>query len=295
LTQRLRWGVLGAADIADHALLPALRASRNGEVLALASRDPRRASAMAARHQVPRVHPTYDDLLRDPDVEAVYLPLPNSLHREWTLRALEAGKHVLCEKPLATSGAEAAEMGAAARGTGRLLMEAAMYRFQPRMVELASALRGRVRYLHASFAFPIDAPDNYRMRPDMGGGALLDVGFYVVDLARWLLGEPERVAAVSHQDVVDLSWSIALSFPGGRQAGLLASFEAAEYQELAAVTSERVVHVDRPFGRPGDLQCYRLMVEAFAEAALTGAPVPLPLESSIATAALLDRVRAAVA
>jgi predicted dehydrogenase len=293
LTDRLRWGVLGAADIADRALLPALRASRNGRVLALASRDPQRAIAMAGRHQVARIHRTYDELLRDADVDAVYLPLPNSLHREWTLRALAAGKHVLCEKPLATTCAEAAEMAAAAHRAGRVLMEGAMYRFQPRMVALAAALRGRVRYLHASFAFTIDAPDNYRMRPETGGGALLDVGFYVADLARWLLGEPDRVAAVRHKDRVDMSWSVALSFPGGRQASLFASFDAPEYQELVAVTGDRVVHVDRPFGRPGDLDSYRLMVEAFAEAALSGAPAPLPVESSVATAAVLDRIRAA--
>jgi predicted dehydrogenase len=294
MTDLLRWGVLGAADIADHALLPALRASRNGRVVALASRDPRRAAAMAARHEVARVHRTYAELLQDAEVDAIYVPLPNSLHREWTLNALAAGKHVLCEKPLAINAAEATEMAAAARAAGRQLMEAAMYRFQPRMTELVAALRGRVGYLHATFAFTIDAPDNYRMRPDMGGGALLDVGFYVVDLARWLLGEPDRVAAVRHEHEVDMSWSVALGFPDGGQATLYASFEAPEYQELVAVTDERVVHVERPFfGPEGGPDPYQLMAEAFADAVLSGSPAPLPLESSIATAGVLDRAREA--
>jgi D-xylose 1-dehydrogenase (NADP+, D-xylono-1,5-lactone-forming) len=294
MTEQLRWGVLGAAAIADQALLPALGASRNGQVLALASRDPQRAAAMAARHQVARVHRTYDDLLHDTDVDAVYVPLANSLHREWTLRALAAGKHVLCEKPLGMNSAEATEMAAAARAADRLLMEAAMYRFQPRMIELAEALRGQVRYLHASFSFAIDAPDNYRMRPEMGGGALLDIGFYVVDLARWLLGEPDRVAVVRHEQRVDMSWSIGLGFPDDGQASLFASFETPEYQELVAVTRERVVHLERPFfGSPGDPNSYQLMAEAFAEAALSGAPAPLPPENSIATAKVLDRIREA--
>jgi xylose dehydrogenase (NAD/NADP) len=295
LSDVLRWGVLGAASIADQALLPALRASRNGELLAIASRDRERATALAARHGVARVYGTYDELLEDAEVDAVYVPLPNHLHREWALRALAAGKHVLCEKPLAMNSAEATEMAAAARAAGRLLMEAAMYRFQPRMVELAEVLRGHVRYLHASFAFPIDAPDNYRMRPEMGGGALLDIGFYVVDLARWLLGEPDRVAAVRRQDRVDMSWTVALGFPDGRQASLFASFETPEYQDLVAVTAERLVRIDRPFfgplGDPDDP--YRLMAEAFADAALSGALAPLSLENSIATASVLDRVREA--
>jgi predicted dehydrogenase len=291
----VRWGVLGAASIADKALLPALRASRNGELLAIASRDRERAAALAARHGVARVHGSYDELLQDAEVDAVYVPLPNHLHRDWTLRALAAGKHVLCEKPLAMNSAQATEMAAAARAAGRLLMEAAMYRFQPRMAELAEALRGHVRYLHASFAFPIDAPGNYRMRPEMGGGALLDIGFYVVDLARWLLGEPDHVAAVRHQEQVDMSWSVALEFPEGRLASLFASFETPEYQDLLALTPERVVRLDRPFfgpeGDPNDP--YRLMAEAFADAVLEGAPAPLPLENSIATARVLDRVREA--
>jgi predicted dehydrogenase len=294
LTGVLRWGVLGAADIADRMLLPAIKASANGEVLALASRDPGRGAAMAARHEVPRVYRSYEDLLADPEVQAVYVPLPNSLHRDWTLRALAAGRHVLCEKPLAMNAEEASEMAQAAERAGRVLMEAAMYRFHEPMRELVEDVRGRVRYLNASFAFPIDAPANYRMEARLGGGALLDVGFYVADLARWLMGEPERVRAVRHDAAVDMSWSVALGFPDGGQAGLFASFETAEYQELVAVTGDRVIRVEWPFLRPHDAdEPYRLMVEAFAAAALSGRPSPLPPESSIATARLLDRIRAA--
>src|SRR5262249_41324878 len=161
------------------------------------SRDPDRAREMAARHDVPRVHEDYAALLADPDVDAVYLPLPNSLHLPWTLRALAAGKHVLCEKPLALNETEAREMADAARAAGRRLMEAAMCRFQPRMRELVASFAGQeIRRVSASFSFQIQDLANYRLRPEFGGGALLDVGFYTADIARWLLGEPERVEAV---------------------------------------------------------------------------------------------------
>jgi predicted dehydrogenase len=270
-----------------------MRAADGSEVLAIASREPERARQVAARHGVPRVHAGYAQLLADPDVDAVYLPLPNSLHLEWTLRALEAGKHVLCEKPLALNAAEGEEMAAAARSSGRLLMEAAMYRFYPPTRELVGSLaRSDLRYVFTSFGFTLTARDNYRLRPELGGGALLDVGFYVADLARWLLGEPERVEAVVHGDDVDLSCSALLGFPGGAQAALYASFETPEFQELVAVCADRVVRLERPFSAWGDPHDpYQLMVEAFSAAALSGAPAPLPVESSIANLRLLDRIR----
>jgi D-xylose 1-dehydrogenase (NADP+, D-xylono-1,5-lactone-forming) len=288
----LRWGVLGAAWIADRALLPALRDADGSELLAIAARDPARARGLAARHGVPRVHADYAAVLADPDVDAVYVPLPNSLHLPWTQRALAAGKHVLCEKPLALNATEAREMADSARSAGRLLMEAAMYRFQPRMCALAASLAGAdIRHVGASFAFPIAAGDNYRLRPELGGGALLDVGFYVADVARWLLGEPDRVEGVVRSDAVDMSCTAVLGFPGGAHAALFASFEAAEHQELVVVCADRVVRLERPFTPPGPDDQYRLMVEAFCEAARTGAPAPLPLESSIANMTLLDRIR----
>jgi predicted dehydrogenase len=289
----VRWGVLGAAWIADRALLPALRDADGSELLAIAARDPARARELAARHGVPRVHPDYAAVLGDPDVDAVYVPLPNSLHLPWTQRALAAGKHVLCEKPLALNATEAREMADSARSAGRMLMEAAMYRFQPRMRALAASLAGAdVRHVAASFAFPIAASDNYRLRPELGGGALLDVGFYVADVARWLLGEPERVESVVRGGAVDMSCSALLGFPGGAQAALYASFEAAEHQELVVACADRVVRLERPFTPPpGPDDQYRLMIEAFCRSARTGVPAPLPLESSIATMTLLDRIR----
>ncbi len=300
MSRGVRWGILGTAWVADRALLPALRAARGAEPLAVASRTPARARAMAARHGVPRVHAGYEDLLADPEVDAVYLPLPNSLHREWTLRALEAGKHVLCEKPLALDAAEAREMAAAARGHDRLLMEAVMYRFHPAMGELVASLAGtRLRFLQAAFGFRLDAaavPGNYRLRPELGGGALLDVGCYLVDLARWLLGEPAEVDAVWHRGPsgVDLSCTAVLGFSDGAQAALHASLECAEHQELVAVHGGGVVRRDRPFTAWRDPHDpYQLMVEAFSAAVLDGGPPPLPLESSIATLEVLDRIRAA--
>ena len=293
----LRWGVLGAADIADRALIPALQAASGNRLLAIAARDQGRAAAMARRHGIERVHRGYAELLADPELDAVYLPLANHLHREWTLRALEAGKHVLCEKPLALDRTQGEEMATAAAASGRLLMEAVMYRFHPRIRELVASLESApIRHLSASFGFPIASPENYRLQAQMGGGALLDTGFYVADVARWLLGEPERVEAIMHGRGVDMSCSALLGFAGGSQASLYCSFESAEYQELVVVCQDRVVRLERPFSAWRDpYDPYQIMVEEFAEAARSGASAPVPLESSLANLALLDRIRAAAA
>jgi D-xylose 1-dehydrogenase (NADP+, D-xylono-1,5-lactone-forming) len=174
-------------------------------------------------------------------------------------------------------------------------MEAAMYRFHPRMRALvASFAQEQIRHVYASFGFTIHTAGNYRLQPELGGGALLDVGFYVADVARWMLGEPERVEAVMRMDRVDVSCSALLGFPDGAQASLFCSFESPEVQDLIVVSSERVIEVQRPFSAwrdPDDP--YRLMVEEFSEAIRIGAPAPLPVESSIDNLRLLDRIRAA--
>ena len=186
---KLRWGVLSTANIGRVAVNPALQASSNGELLAVASRDPGQAARLRPKWGIPRHHHGYEALLDDPDIDAVYIPLPNCLHREWTIRAAEKEKHVLCEKPLALTAAECREMHAAAEANGVKLMEAFMYRFHPRDREGARAGRGgarwvRLRVIRSAFTFRLTRPDNIRLQPDLGGGALMDVGCYCVNLSR---------------------------------------------------------------------------------------------------------------
>ena len=288
---RLRFGVIGAAWIADRAVLPALRAAHNADAVAIASRSPNRAAAMAKRHDVAQVHPTYDALLEDETVDAVYIALVNSLHLPWTLRALEAGKHVLCEKPLGVDASEVRQMARAASSFGLTLMEAFMYRFHPRMRALRESA-DYVRFLNASFGFALHDRGNPRLRVELGGGALLDVGCYTLDAARWFCGEPDAVSAVARVGAVDISVAAALHFPGGAEATVWASLDSPEHQELVLVTGDKIVRIEQPFTAwhdPDDP--YQLMVEAFSQSVLDGAPAPLSLDDSTATARLMDRVR----
>jgi xylose dehydrogenase (NAD/NADP) len=287
------WGVLGAARIAGGAVLPAIAASSNGRVVAIASRDPERAKQMADGFDGARAAASYDALLADPEIDAVYIPLVNSDHKPWTLRALEAGKHVLCEKPLAMNAAEAEDMAAAAKRSGKHLMEAAMYRFHPRTRAFVDALADPI-YVQASFGFTLKNKTDYRLQSAMGGGALLDVGFYVVSVARWILGEPTEVLARSRlRDGTDLTTTALLHFAGGQTAAVWASFESAEDQEVTVVTREGAYRLGRPFNWPDEVDQYQLMVESFAESILDDRPVAIPLSESIANMKVLDRIREA--
>src|SRR2546421_349875 len=184
---RLRWGILGCARITRRGLIPGLRASSRGTLQALASRDPATALAWADEFQVPRAHASYQELIDDPEVEAVYIPLPNELHKTWVQAAADAGKHVLCEKPLALDAAEARAMVAHCQARGVVLMEAFMWRHQPRTASLrrlvAEGAIGTLRLVRSSFSFPIDSGD-WRLDPARGGGALWDVGWYRGGTAR---------------------------------------------------------------------------------------------------------------
>jgi len=292
--------VLGAAWIAGRAVLPAIAASRNGRLVSIASRDPERARALASINGIPRVAIDYDEVLADPEVEAVYIPLVNSLHREWTERSLAAGKHVLCEKPLGLNAEEATAMADASRRSGRLLMEAFMYRFHPRMRAFVEGLTADAKPLHvqASFGFPLGDPSNYRLQHELGGGALLDVGCYTVSVARWLLGEPDTVLARARFDQrtgVDMSVSSLLHFAGGGTASLWCSFESAEEQGVTAVTAKGTYALDRPFTAWQDPHDpYRLMVESFADSVRDGTEPEVSLEESIANMRVLDRIREAM-
>jgi D-xylose 1-dehydrogenase (NADP+, D-xylono-1,5-lactone-forming) len=281
--------VLGAAGIADSDVMPAISASSNGRLVAVASRDPERARAIASRHSVPVVSPTYEALLQESDVDAVYIPLHHSAHKEWALRAAAAGKHVLCEKPLGMNAAEAEEMGAGAERAGVLLMEAFMYRFHPRPRDFVAGLRDAM-YVNATFGFTLQDPANFRLRRELGGGALLDVGCYTVSVARWILGEPVGVAASAHRegvDGVDMTVSAWLQFAGGATASVWASFEGPEEQELTVVTKGGRERLERPFSSM-EPNPYQLMVESFGASVLGGHPVALPVSDSVANMKVLD-------
>src|SRR6266852_5173465 len=196
------WGILGPGFVATRAVMPAMQQIPDAHLLAVASRSAERAKLTAARFGIERAYDDYQTLLNDPDVEAVYIALPNHLHGVWTMRAAEAGKHVLCEKPLASNAAECDEMIASCRRAKVLLMEAVMYRFHPRMVRLKQMVStgelGEIRLLRSAFCFPFDfgRRDDFRVHAELGGGAVLDVGSYCVNAARWLVGgEPRRVRA----------------------------------------------------------------------------------------------------
>ena len=235
-----------------------------------------------------RVSATYEALLQDPEVEAVYIPLVNSQHMEWTLRALASGKHVLCEKPLGMNAGEAQEMGAEAEKAGLLLMEAFMYRFHPRPNAFIQGL-SKPMYVQASFGFTVKDPENVRMKKVLGGGALLDVGCYAVSVSRWILGEPDRVTAWAEGGEVDMTVSALLHFPGGASAAVWASFESPEVQELTVVTKEGKQRLERPFSTM-EPDPYRLMVESFGDSVLQGRPAALPVSESVANMKVLDRI-----
>ncbi len=194
----VKWGIISTARI-NRLFLAGAREARDVELLAVASRDQARAEHYAREHGFPRAYGSYDALLADPDVDAVYIPLPNSQHVEWSVRALESGKHVLCEKPLSRRPQDAERAFDVAEREGRLLMEAFMYRHNPqtrRLVELLDeGAVGRVRMIRAAFGFVADDPANVRLQAALDGGALMDVGCYCVSGARLIAGEPERVSA----------------------------------------------------------------------------------------------------
>jgi xylose dehydrogenase (NAD/NADP) len=313
------WGVLGPGFVATRAVIPAIQRSRNGRVKAIASRELTRAGKVAQQWGIERACGSYQELLDDPTIEAVYIALPNSLHHPWTLRAARAGKHVLCEKPLACSAREGEEMLAACQAAGVQLMEAAMYRFHPRVRRLKELIvggeLGAPRFLHSAFSFPFNNPQNYRNSPASGGGALLDVGCYCVNAVCWLSdAEPlDILVFTSYRETgeIDLDTSALLRFPGGVLGHIQCSFAAAEHQSLEIVGSEGAVTAPQTFTawrddatllriqlgtqvreelfRPADP--YQLMVEHFVET-LRGEALPCytPLEA-LRTLRALDAIR----
>ena len=311
------WGVLSTAKIGLEKLIPAIGASRNGELRAIGSRSLSRATSVAERHSAARAYGSYDEVLGADEVDAVYIPLPNSLHLPWTLRAIEAGKHVLCEKPLGLDASEATTMANAAEAAGRLLLEAFMWRFHPRARRvkqlIANGAIGDARLIRAALCFALDDPADIRFQPELGGGVLLDAGAYGVNAARWFFdAEPvaAQAEAVYGSTEVDVLVAGALCFEGGRLASIEAS-NIAQWQGTFSIVgtqgaidlpadawipldAEPVLHVrtmadksGRPEVVPGG-DVYQLMVEHFADAVVGRTSLAFSPADSVANMRALD-------
>ena len=251
----IRWGILSTARIAQR-IVDGARLARNAEVAAVGSRDLARAEAYAAEHGIARAHESYEALLADPDVDAVYIPLPNALHVPWSIRALAAGKHVLSEKPLARDPAQVDAAFDAAERAGRLLMEAFMWRFHPQTEALERLVRegevGRLRYVRASFGFDL-GPGNVRWERALAGGALMDVGCYCVSALRLVCGaEPARVSGelVAGGDGVDARFAGLLRFPGDVLGTFDCGMDVARRNTIEVVGDAATLHVPSPWQAP---------------------------------------------
>jgi predicted dehydrogenase len=316
----VRWGVLGAASIATRRVIPAIQQGRHSRVVAIASRDLAKARAAAESLGIGRAHGSYEELLADPDVEAVYNPLPNHLHVPWSIRAAEAGKHVLCEKPIALSAAEARELLAARDRTGVRIGEAFMVRTHPQWGVardlVASGRIGELKLITGHFSYYRRDPADVRNRVEWGGGALLDVGCYPVTMSRWLFGaEPVEVVGVLERDRefgVDRLASAMLRFPDG-QATFSVGGQIVHHQRMQLFGTRGRIELEIPFSpradRPARLLVddgrdvvgsgaevielpgvdqFTLQADRFSEAVRGRGEVPVSLEDAVANMAVLD-------
>lgn len=313
----LRIGILGAARIAPMALIRPARQASGARIVAVAARDPGRARTFAAKHGIPKVHGDYDALLADPEVDAVYNPLPNGLHGEWTVRALEAGKDVLCEKPLAANAEEARRMTDAAARHGRILMEAFHWRYHPLAARMREILDGgelgAVRHVEAHMCIPLPLPRDIRYRFDLAGGAAMDVGCYAISAVRFLAGsEPEVVSARARLkgEQIDRAMEATFRFDGGGTGRMTCSlFSSSLLRISATVRGERgELRVLNPFAPhfghlltlrtaggakrervPGS-STYAHQLEAFVDAVRGRTSPPTDGEHGVANMRVIDAV-----
>ncbi|HEU5477826.1 MAG TPA: Gfo/Idh/MocA family oxidoreductase [Gaiellaceae bacterium] len=248
----VKWGFLSTADI-NRKVIPGAHASDKVELVAVASRDQSRAETYASEWEIPRAYGSYEELLADPEIEAIYISLPNTLHAEWSIKAVEAGKHVLCEKPFTRHPEEIQAAFDAAERSGRLLSEAFMYRHNPQTAKLVELVRdgaiGELRLIRSAFSYGLYDQENIRLRTDVEGGALMDVGCYNVSGSRLLGGEPERVWGEAWYGPSGTDWVFAgtLRFPGDVIATFDCGTALVERDELEAIGSEGSLFLDDPW------------------------------------------------
>lgn len=253
IKQKIRWGILGTARI-NRRIIPAIRASHQGELLAVASRSPEKAFSYAQEWKIAKSYDSYDALLEDPEIDCVYIPLPNDLHLEWTRKALEAGKHVLCEKPLALTPNQVEQIIEASRKTGYWVAEAFMYRHHSQTLQVVQMVRdgalGLVPSMRGAFTFFLDRPDDIRWKPEHGGGALLDVGCYPISYALLLAGcAPTSVFGWRKlaKSGVDIHFAGHLLFPTGTIFQFDCSFAAFPQAYFEVVGTIGKLSIPSPF------------------------------------------------
>jgi len=317
MPKKVRWGILGVARIATVKVIPAMQRGAWSEVAAIASRDIEKARRAASDLGIPQAYGSYEELLADPEIEAIYNPLPNHLHVPWSIRAAEAGKHVLCEKPISMTVAECRALIAARDRTGVKIGEAFMVRTHPQWLRVREIVRsgeiGDLRAAHVAFGYFNIDPANVRNLADIGGGALMDIGCYAIQFSRFVFEqEPRRVIGLIERDPqmrTDRLTSALLDFPSG-QAGFTCSTQMAPYQRAQILGTKGRVEVEIPVNTPPDKPTrifvdagaglrteefpacdqYTIQGDLFSKAVRGEGPVPTPLEDSIRNMAVVEAV-----
>ena len=318
--QPVNWGIISTALIGTEKVIPAMQKSKHCRIQAIASRDLALAKKWAKELGIPKAYGSYEELLADREIEAVYNPLPNHLHVPWSIKAAEAGKHVLCEKPIALDAKEAEQLVAARNRTGKLITEAFMVRSHPQWLRARELVRqgkiGELRAVQGLFTYFLTDPTNVRNMADIGGGGLYDIGCYPIVTSRFLFGaEPTRVVGLIERDPVlkiDRLASAILDFPTG-QASFMCSTQLVPYQRMQILGTKGRIEVEIPFNAPPDQPCrifvddgsalgdasakeetfpvcdqYAIQGDLFSEAIRTGKPPEFPLENAVQNMRIID-------
>lgn len=320
--QPVNWGIISTALIGTAKVIPAMQKSKHCRIQAIASRDLALAKKWAEKLGIPKAYGSYEELLADREIEAVYNPLPNHLHVPWSIKAAEAGKHVLCEKPIALDAKEAEQLVAARNRTGKLITEAFMVRSHPQWLRARELVRqgkiGELRAVQGLFTYFLTDPKNVRNMADIGGGGLYDIGCYPIVTSRFLFeAEPTRVVGLIERDPVmkiDRLASAILDFPKG-QATFTCATQLTPYQRMQILGTKGRIEVEIPFNAPPDKPCrifiddgsqlgdasakeeafpvcdqYAIQGDLFSEAIRTGKPVEFPLENAVQNMRIIDAI-----
>jgi predicted dehydrogenase len=315
---KVRWGILSTAKIGREKVIPAMQASTFCDVVAIASRNKQQAQAVADGLHIPGVYGSYEELLNDPEIDAVYIPLPNHMHVEWAIKSLNAGKHVLCEKPIGLSSVEAIQLLKAAKQKPQLkIMEAFMYRFHTQWQRAKKLVNdgaiGELKTIQSFFSFYNIDPDNIRNQKDTGGGAMMDIGCYCVSLSRFIFDkEPEKVFGNVEYDPVLQTDRIAsgiLDFSKGIST-FTCSTQLVAYQRVNILGTEGRIEIEIPFNAPTDkptkiwlhsksgseeivfetINQYTIQCDLFSKAILNNEPAPTPLEDALNNMKVIETV-----